>query len=527
MLNHLQISTCELPNYSYVFKTLYILGRKTYHHSTGSNSVIIFMNGFITNEKTLRTQYKIKSNYNLVYSLYKKYGIMQTLCELNGNFNIFIADYKNNKAIFANDKLGLSRVILGKDTRGDIVGFYNNLGDLCNNEKSLKTKYNTSYMNPGSYYEFNFGNSQELNITQHNYYNIFTIGDSVNVFSDIDVYNEHINYEIYDALYRAILEETDALKPDSTIHYLLSGGPASSILLGMLSLIRPDININTYCLGFKESKELGVCEQLIDKLSNDKINHRSIIIEPAEFVSAIQKTIISAETYDIHTIRTSICKQLLVKRMFDYNEPDSSDDSTGSSDDSDGSNDTTPKTVCLDPDSIQYLFTGDGCDSVTGGDLYFHCCPDEVSFDFECKRRISTYHKHDTNYIYNRYNIQVRTPYLNDKFIQCYLRIMKMLRYGSNIELCEKQLLKAAFDKNLVPYDNLWNKKETMFDGFGDTKKLIDGYIKSIYKGTEQSYYKKIFNENFNKHTEILDNYWEPRFIKFKDVSAATWDIYM
>ena len=106
--------------------------------------------------------------------------------------------------------------------------------------------------------------------------------------------------------------------------------------------------------------------------------------------------------------------------------------------------------------------------------MYFHCAPDSIDFDKECKKLLKEIHYFDvlrSDRSISSHGLEARTPFLDANFVSTYLSIPANIRNHSANEKCEKYLLRRSFDNGLLPKEVLWRTKEAFSDGVSSQKK--------------------------------------------------------
>jgi asparagine synthase (glutamine-hydrolysing) len=301
--------------------------------------------------------------------------------------------------------------------------------------------------------------------------------------------------------------------------------------------------LETYSIGMPGSVDLHYARIVADYLGT---KHTEILLEESDFLNAIPEVIKAIESYDTTSVRASIGNYLLGKYIAANSE-------------------------------AKVIFNGDGSDELTGGYLYFHKAPNSVEFDIECRRLLRDIYLYDvlrSDKCISTHGLEPRTPFLDRGWVQSYLSIPSDIRNHSKHKVCEKHLLRLAFDSytnleghRLLPKDIIWRTKEAFSDGVSQQSRSLyeiiqehiqnkykeDGYpdenfidstksnIKSdinkhiiikMYphnepKTLEQQYYRDIFEGFYPGRGEIVPYMWMPRFIEgATDASARTLKIY-
>ena len=126
--------------------------------------------------------------------------------------------------------------------------------------------------------------------------------------------------------------------------------------------------------------------------------------------------------------------------------------------------------------------------------MYFHCAPNQLEFDKECRRLLGDIHYFDvlrSDRSISSNGLEARTPFLDRNFVQTYLSLPYEFRFHPKKEHCEKFLLRSAFmneqnkecTKPLLPKEVLWRTKEAFSDGVSSQKNHL-----KLYKYLEKTY---------------------------------------
>ena len=141
-----------------------------------------------------------------------------------------------------------------------------------------------------------------------------------------------------------------------------------------------------------------------------------------------------------------------------------------------------------------------------------------LEFDKECKRLLKDIHYFDvlrSDRSISTNGLESRTPFLDRGFVDLYLSIPSDIRYETN-KLQEKYLFRKAFDKDYLPKEILWRRKEAFSDGVSSQKrswyKIIEekvqqqtnitydlekNYEHNSPQTLEQLYYRTIFEKYY------------------------------
>jgi len=302
---------------------------------------------------------------------------------------------------------------------------------------------------------------------------------------------------VYEALCNAVEKRVN--NTDREICCLLSGGLDSSLVTSIVNkyykIKNPNKKLHTWSIGMKGSEDLMYAKKVAMFLDTE---HHNIELDKEEFLEAIPKVIHDIESYDTTTVRASVGNWLISKYIKNNSE-------------------------------AKVVFNGDGSDEVCGGYLYFHYAPNCLEFDKECKRLLRDIHFFDvlrSDRSISTHGLEARTPFLDKYFVQTYLSIPMSLRDHNVQGVCEKYILRKAFDdKNLLPKEVLWRTKEAFSDGVSSNKESWFETIQKKYKN-EKMYYKQVFETYYKNNEAVIPYYWMPKFVDATDASARTLDIY-
>jgi asparagine synthase (glutamine-hydrolysing) len=513
------------------------------------NDIVLICNGEIYNHQNLYENMNITpvtgSDCEVIIHLYIKYGIEQTLLMLDGVFSFILYDNRisedvNNRLYVARDPYGVRPLYYLKNKRNVVNSFntiYNknnrnklnsNLYGFASDLKCLEFFYNCSILfnteyqysieqfKPGSYSIFNLSNkvSAEWNIIQENIVYFTPTFSHIHLTTgpDLEEYYKGIAYYLTSAVNKR------CLSTERPIACLLSGGLDSSLITALVSEYYKKNNyeqqLETYSIGLAGSEDLKYANIVANYI---KSRHTEILVTEQEMFEAIPEVIEAIESYDTTTIRASIGNYLLGKYI-----------STNS--------------------NAKVIFNGDGSDELFGGYLYMNKCPDDIEFDRETRRLLKDIHLFDvqrSDKSISSNGLEPRTPFLDKTFVNYVLSISPNIRNHKNSNECEKFLLRRAFcknDKQILPDEILWRKKEAFSDGVSchgrslyqilqeqiaeklNLDENTNTYLPSIE--TEKYYYKKIFDKYFLNCAHILPYFWMPKYTNATDPSARTLTFY-
>lgn len=432
------------------------------------DNVILICNGEIYNNKELKKEFQIEtlsnSDCEVILHLYKKIGIKETIKRLSGYFAFILYDIEKDFYYCGRDPFGVRSLYYGKKKTNKEYIFCSEIKGLYNSciPETIKIFPSGYYFNGKEFINYyNFLDSSFDNILTKNKTEIF-------------IYNN-----LYNLLYSSVKKR---LNMEREFGVLLSGGLDSSLIASLVSKIwgKP---IRTFSIGLKDSPDLYYARKVAEFIGSE---HTEVEIKEKTMIESIEKVIYQIESWDITTIRASIPMYLLSEYISKNTD-------------------------------IKVIFSGEGSDEVAGGYLYFHKSPSEVEFHKECCRLVKDLYYFDclrSDKTTSGNGLEVRCPFLDKEFIEYYLSIP--IHYRRPVEgRIEKWLLRTiCSDKDLLPDEILWRKKEAFSDGVSNEKKswykIIQEYLGDK---SEKDYYKDIFKKKFNGVDSILPYYWMPKWI--------------
>ena len=490
------------------------------------DNITLICNGEIYNYKKLYEIMKVTPSTNSdcesIIHMYKKYGMKQTLIMLDGVFSFILYDKPNNLLYAARDPYGVRPLYY--------AGSNNSLHPIVfsSEMKMLPDMKGTSIVKqftPGHFQEFRY-TTLWLSSTPIKYVSEPCINHSIN--NDWIAWPHPTIRPIQEAIYQNLCNAVKKRVVGTTerpIACLLSGGLDSSIICALVKKYykKP---FQTYSIGMPGSEDAKYAKMVAEHLGTI---HTTIELSEDDFFNAIPEVIYAIESYDTTTVRASVGNYLVAKYIKEHSD-------------------------------AKVIFNGDGSDELCGGYLYFHCAPDEIEFDKECRRLLKDIHCFDvlrSDRSISSNGLEPRTPFLDRAFVQYYLSIPPSIRYHPANKQCEKYLLRSSFDRdNLLPKDILWRTKEAFSDGvsslqkswyeiindklqtyksipklyddFTSNNKAICGFSHNTPTTIEQFMYRTIFAEKFPEPllAKTIPYFWLPKYTLSEDSSARTLDIY-
>jgi asparagine synthase (glutamine-hydrolysing) len=485
------------------------------------DGIYLICNGEIYNWRHLYSMMGIngysKSDCEVIVHMYIKYGIEQTLQMLDGVFAFVLVDTNTHNIFIARDLYGVRPLFIEKQYSHWIIA--SELKQLVGITKSSEKKQFT----PGTYTKINYTFSKN-NIDSTTVFNEiienkqYRINSTpiISMFSSytIDDYCKKINESLTEAVRKRVNNT------DREIACLLSGGLDSSLITALVKNLCPEKELTTWSIGLEGSEDLKYARIVADHLGTV---HNEIVVSEHDFLNCFESVICAIESYDTTTVRASIGNWLISKYIKEQSD-------------------------------CKVVFNGDGSDEVCGGYMYFHCAPDSIEFDKECKKLLSEIHWFDvlrSDRSISSHGLEARTPFLDTNFVSTYMSIPANVRNHAANGQCEKYLLRKAFDNGLLPKEVLWRTKEAFSDGVSSQTKpwfeIIQDHIKTnIFKNNdtillkqkthypintpntlEQLHYRMIFECYFSNNCgNIIPKFWMPNFVDATDASARTLDVY-
>lgn len=506
------------------------------------DNIALICNGEIYNYKELYDQLNISpttdSDCEIIIHLYKSFGIEQTLQLIDGEFAFILYDMdinqKNGTKIFiARDPLGVRPLYMLQPIKTDdayrdnfLFGFASELKMLSEffNSYDNSSNYILEQFKPGTYsvYEktFKILSKWQETIIQKPYFMLNTSNSLLNnnIQTEIEDFIPGIQKHLYSAVKKRYLAT------ERPIACLLSGGLDSSLITAIVCEIHKEYSvtpIETYSIGLENSTDLFYARQVAEHLNT---KHTEIIITEKEMLDIIPTIIKTIESYDTTTVRASIGNYLLGKYISQNSK-------------------------------AKVIFNGDGSDELCGGYLYMNKAPNSLEFDKETRRLLADIHLYDvlrSDKCISSHGLEPRTAFLDKSFVNFYLSIPHQIRMHSQINKCEKYLLRLSFSflhynhkgKPLLPQEVLWRKKEAFSDGVSHVDRSLFSIIQEHMNKNEilnlcenkysynppqtkeQLYYRNIFCSFYPNLDKIVPYFWMPKYINATDPSARTLSIY-
>jgi len=504
------------------------------------NNIVLLCNGEIYNYKRLYELIDKKpitnSDCEVIIHLYEKYGMDYTINLLDGVFAFVLFDYENNKAFVGRDPLGVRPLFYMTNKECEISKSYCSVPNTCFNEDGLEKnligfasemkqlheftqKHNTvnydgldqlviRHFQPGTYMSLQLSEDNKWYIESIERYASFNLSRMSPNESEID--EKFILNSMHDIFCDAVYKRVQAT--DRPIACLLSGGLDSSIVAALVAMMYEE-PLETYSIGLEGAEDLKYARKVAKHI---KSKHTEIVVTEEDFFAFIPTVIKDIESYDTTTVRASVGNLMVAQYISENSE-------------------------------AKVIFNGDGADELLGGYLYMSHAPDCLEFDKECKRLLKEIYQFDvlrSDRSTSTRGLEARTPFLDRDFVSFCLSIPANLRYSKN-QKQEKYLFRQAFDRDYLPKDVLWRKKEAFSDGVSSQKKawykIIEDrvtnqtaieydldieYSHNPPQSLEQLYYRTIFEQNYPNQSHLIPYFWMPKYVDAIDSSARSLDIY-
>lgn len=450
----------------------------------GDTNCKLICNGEIYNYKQLQKEnkFEMKSNCDceIILHMYKKYGIAETVNQLDGVFAFIL--YDNGIVYIARDLIGVRPLFIGRNKKTN----FNNSFGFASEVKCLVNEFEeVEQFKPGHYAIIS---NNTLNYIEYSFFDW-----------NIQINSELTEEQIYKDIYCKLRESVHKrLMSDRPIGCFLSGGLDSSVVCSIMKR-KLHTQITTFAIGMKDSNapDLKYAQIVADYL---KTNHHSVYYTFDEGFAALDDLIYTLESYDITTIRASLPQYMLSKYVKENT-------------------------------NITVLLSGEGPDEHFGGYQYLQMAPNKDEFQKEATkltRELNFFDVLRTDRTTAKHSLEVRVPFLDKEFVKYSLSIPP--QYKESKDRIEKYLIRKAFETEYphLPSEILWRRKNAFSDAVGyqwvdKIKETIDGLItdlefeesKKIYEhnpplSKEALYYRRIFEKHYPNRGSLIPHYWMP-----------------
>jgi asparagine synthase (glutamine-hydrolysing) len=453
-----------------------------------NNLIKIVVNGEIYNYLELYQEVRLKlpsyefisnSDSEIIIPLYLLYG-SSFIKKLKGMFSFVLYDMDKNIVLAARDPFGITSLYYAIDKNR--ILFSSELKSLVKLSKNIKV------FPPGQLF---------INNTFFSFYKTEWL---INVQNNpVKLPDDNLNYSI---LKKNLIKSVKShIKlSDQPIGFLLSGGLDSSLVVSIAHYLKEKCYINneikTFTIGLEGGNDIKYAEEVANILQT---NHTTYNFTFNEVIEELSNIIYFIETYDITTVRASICNYLLINK------------------------------IKKDTD-IKVLLSGEGSDELFGGYLYFHKCPSDEEMQLELTDKLLQLHKYDCLRSHKSglaNTIEVRVPFLDIDFVNYVMNIPPKYKLINSKQPIEKYILRKAFDNNeFLPDSILYRQKEQFSDGISNSENNLIDQLKNYAEeqisdsefinretlypintpiSKEHMLYRKIFEEKFNNDPNTIE----------------------
>ena len=409
------------------------------------------------------------SDCEILLPLYEKYGT-DLFAMLDAEFACILYDAKENQFIAARDPIGIRPLYWGCDANGTIV-----FASEPKNLVGLVCEVNP--FPPGHYYKDGV------------FYSYCDIAQAKQ-YHDHDL--ETVCNNIREKLVTGVQKR---LVADAQVGFLLSGGLDSSLVCAIAAQ-ESSKPIKTFAIGMREDAiDLKYARQVADFIGSD---HTEVIISREMVLDALEHVVELLGSFDITTIRASICMYLVCKYIHENTD-------------------------------IRVLLTGEISDELFGY-KYTDFAPSAEAFQREAQKRVSQLHMYDVlraDRCISVNALEARVPFGDLDFVKYVMAIdpeMKLNRYGIG-----KYLLRHAFEGlGYLPDDILWREKAAFSDAVGHS--MVD-YLKAFAEKyftdaefeaenleydharpftKESLLYRELFEKYYPDQSQMIIDFWMP-----------------
>jgi asparagine synthase (glutamine-hydrolysing) len=453
-----------------------------------NNLIQIVVNGEIYNYLELYQEVKLKlpsyefisnSDSEIIIPLYLLYGT-SFIKKLKGMFSFVLYDMNQHIILAARDPFGITSLYYAIDKNR--ILFSSELKSLVKLSKNIKV------FPPGQLF---------INNTFFSFYKPEWLMNVQN--TPVKLPDDNLNYHLLKKnLIKSV--ESHIKLSDQPIGFLLSGGLDSSLVVSIAHYLKKKCYINneikTFTIGLEGGNDIKYAEEVANILQT---NHTTYNFTFNEVIQELSNIIYFIETYDITTVRASICNYLLINK------------------------------IKKDTD-IKVLISGEGSDELFGGYLYFHKCPSDEEMQLELTDKLLQLHKYDCLRSHKSglaNTIEVRVPFLDIDFVNYVMNIPPKYKLINSQQPIEKYILRKAFDNNeFLPDSVLYRQKEQFSDGISNSENNLIDKLKNYAEeqisdaefinretlypintpiSKEHMLYRKIFEEKFNNDPNTIE----------------------
>jgi asparagine synthase (glutamine-hydrolysing) len=481
-------------------KELYMCFHRLTINGLGSNSnqpfinddVYLMCNGEIYNHKNLEKQYgftmKTNSDCEIILHMYKRFGIRQTIEELDGEFSFILYDKYTKMIYTVRDHIGIRPLFLGLSDKNKSIGF-------ASEAKALIPLYDDiAQFPPGQYFEYHINTHIGTFVKWYDF-------DKMDLESSTITPLELSRDQLLTVIHQKVIDSVnDRINlSDVKVGTFLSGGLDSSIVTALAYQTHKDIEC--FSIGIEGSLDLKASVKVAEHLG--LMNHHIVKVTLDDAIGSIEHVIKTLETYDITTIRASTFQWLLSKYISENT-------------------------------NVKVLLSGEVPDEIIPGYWAFAFCESDDEFKKMSQTMMEELHEYDllrTDRTTAHFGLEVRVPFAEKSLLSLFHNTpVKYRRFDK--DTIEKSLLRDAFkDDNILPETILYRKKHAFSDAIDGNDvcyhEEVEKYAKSVISEDEWNlrkqtypvntpisyeslYYRKIFEKHYPGRENLLTKFWLP-----------------
>lgn len=437
----------------------------------------------------------ILSKYNLSMVGNSDCGIILPLFMTQKPEDVFKALGSEFATIIVQIKFGTIKITIARDPIGVRPLFYSiTENDICFASEAKGIIGTPKVFPPGYYATVKIKRDELFGINFKQYWSI------PNPERYLELEEEMVMKKLKKLLLKSVEKR---LQTDRPFGCLLSGGLDSSLVVGLIKYLNPEITFPVYTICFED----GGTDLEFSKIIAQHFNlpHHVIRISEKEALDAIDNVIYAIESYDVTTIRASTMQYLLAKHIKD----------------------------------VKVLMVGENSDELFMGYLYFHKAPYKITASEESRRLVKDVHMFDglrTDRTMSAFGLETRLPYADVELLEFVFNLDPSLVVPRNG--IEKWLLRESC-KGIIPDEIRLRVKEAFSDAVSVVERswykiISEEMDKRVGDGVctgglskEAYYYRMKFDEYYGSESRHLIPYqWMPKWCQTNDPSARTLSFY-
>jgi asparagine synthase (glutamine-hydrolysing) len=478
-------------------------GDQPFIYATPNHTVYVMTNGEIYNHKDLEAQFNLpvqsQSDCEVVGLLYLQGGIEAVVKNLEGEWACVIVDINHEDGQIityaARDPFGVRPLftISPQTADGKGWGFSSELKGLV----SLGDRVQP--FQPGYYQTLSLSKSGAVTSQLTQYYQ-YTYPTQSTLDPD------GIKLHLRELLTQSVISRMQADRP---VGCLLSGGIDSSLVSALAAqyLATKGQKLRTFSIGMPSSPDVYFAQMVADHIGSI---HTVIPFNTDQAVLKIKEVIGVIESYDITSIRASVCQYILLQWIAEHTD-------------------------------IKVILSGEYADEVAGSYLYMHNAPSPEVFHAECVRLVKDIYLFDAlraDRCIASNGIEARVPFAHKAFIEFYLSLDASSRMPRPSPLLgitgkvEKAWLREAFyGTGLLPDRVLTRIKNGLSDSISPDSKSWYQYIEEYVVtqvtdaefqshtythnppvSKEAYFYRRTFEEIYGEQKAVTPYFWLPKW---------------